>query len=390
MKLHGESLSILPNIYDCAVNPDIWGNTLEIGAQKLGAKGAILLVIDQHADAGLQLNHYSKIWSRAPERVKMYNREYAHYEKPVWDKLNSTPKQNLILDTTFWADESNLLERPDYKYLRENVGIVHKCAARLNDNMSWWDTLVVHFDKKLNSIPESAVEGINQILPHVAKSIELARAFDALKQQYNAVLSALDQVEIGLCIALENGDLVVRNAEANRILAEKDGIRFSNDGKIFVHNTKMNAQLQNAIQQVSQTACGENATHELLFLFQRDSGSAELLIEVAPLRDYQEELERNLSGALITLIDPSNPQSFNSARAVSAYKLTPAEGLICQLLVDGNSTATMAEKRNVSPETIRSQVKSVLQKMNCSRRSDLIRLVLKTTPPIKAATHQKT
>lgn len=377
-----KAMSVIPDIYDSAIESSIWGNTLEKGARALGAKGAILLIIDQRAEGGFQVNHFSQIWSRAPKRAAMYNEKYAHHEKPVWDRLFSQPKQNLILDTEFWRDEPNLLERPDYQYLRENVGIAHKCAARLNDNLSWWDTLVVHFDKDLDHIPPNSVDGINHLLPHVAKSVELARAFDQLRLQYNAVLSALDHVEIGLCIALPNGDLVVRNSEANRILDEKDGIRLSSDGKLFCHDSERNAQLQLAIKDACLTAIGENSTHEILFVNERKSGKASLLLEVSPLSDYSAELERGLKGALITLIDPSNTQPFSVERAAVAYKFTPAETAVSRLLVEGNSTNMMAEKRNVSPETIKSQVKSVLQKTTCKRRSDLIRLVLRTTPPI--------
>ena len=383
MQANQEVLSVLPNIYDSAVDSSVWGNTLEKGAHAIGAKGAILLIIDQRPEGQYQVNHFSKIWTRAPERVQMYNEKYGHYEKPVWDKLFTMPKQNLVLDTDFWADEPNLLERPDYRYLRENVGIVHKCAARLNDNMSWWDTLVVHFDEQQKSIPRQSISNISHLLPHVAKSVELSRAFDLLRQQHNAVLAALDHVKVGMCIALQNGDLVVRNSEANRILDEKDGLRVSPDGKLFCHQSERNAQLQSAIEDATKTACGKHTTHELLLINERSSKNESLLTEVAPLSDYSAELEPHLKGALVTIIDPSNSQPFSVDKAAKAYGLTAAEAEVCRLLVDGNSTNLMAEKRDVSPETIKTQVKSVLQKTACNRRSDLIRLILKTTPPIE-------
>ncbi len=382
MLAHEDSLSVLPDIYDSAVESSIWGNTLEKSAHALGARGAILLIIDQRPEGRYQVNHFSRIWSRAPERAAMYTEKYGHYEKPVWDHLFTNPKQNLILDTDFWANEPDLRNRPDYQYLSENVGIVHKCAARLNDNMSWWDTLVVHFDQKLKAIPADSVAGIKQLLPHVAKSVELSRTFDILKEQYNAVLAALDHVEIGMCIALQNGDLVVRNAEANRILGEKDGLRLSSQGKLFSHQPERNAQLQKAIEEASQTAIGKNLTHEFLFVNERKSTEDPLLIEVAPLTDYSGELENQMKGALVTLIDPANTQPFSVDRAVIAYQLTKAEGEVCQLLVEGNATSVIAEIRSVSPETIKTQVKSIFRKTACTRRSDLIRLVLKTTPPI--------
>jgi len=375
-------LSTLPMIYDSAINADIWGDTLERGAANIGAKGALLLIIDQRPEGAFQINHFSNIWSLAPERAAMYNEKYSHYEKPVWDKLFSSPKQSLILDTEFWKDEPDLLERPDYRYLKNNVGIVHKCAARLNDNLSWWDTLVVHFDEKYSAIPASSVQSIRAMVPHVAKSVELGRSFEILKSQYRAVLSALDYVQIGLCIALEDGTIIVRNEEADRILSANDGIKLDKNKKLNCKNTEKNAALGHAIKSTGMTANGTSALPEAIFSIARPSGLKSLLIEVAPLRDYDRELESNLHGALVSIIDPENSAPFSAKKVAIAYKLSAAESEVCALLVEGLSNLDIADIRNVSPETIKSQVKSIFSKTNCQRRSDLIRLVLKTTPAI--------
>ena len=379
-------LSTLPMIYDSAINADVWGDTLERGAANIGAKGALLLIIDQRPEGAFQIDHFSNIWSRAPERAAMYNEKFSHYEKPVWDTLFSSPKQSLILDTEFWKDDPDLFDRPDYRYLKENVGIVHKCAARLNDNLSWWDTLVVHFDKQYSAIPDASVRAIKAILPHVAKSVELGRSFEILKSQYRAVLSALDYVQIGLCIALEDGTIIVRNEEAERILRECDGIKLDKTKKLYCQDTEKSAAIGQAIKVTGMTANGTCAMSEAIFSIDRPSGLKSLLIEIAPLRDYDRELESNLHGALVSIIDPENSAPFSARKVAIAYKLSAAESEVCALLVEGRSNLDIADIRNVSPETIKSQVKSILSKTNCQRRSDLIRLVLKTTPAIISRT----
>jgi len=185
----------LPGIYDSAIDVNNWGDTLESSAHNLGAKGALLLIVDKVASGGFEIMHHSKIWMGASEGADLYNQEYAHYEAPVWEALEAGPKQSLILSTEFWKHEPDIRSRPDYQFLKGAVGICHKCAARLNDNMSWNDTLVVHFDDALNEIPQVAVNSINMLLPHVAKSVELGRAFNELKSSYQAVLTALDYVD---------------------------------------------------------------------------------------------------------------------------------------------------------------------------------------------------
>jgi len=248
--------------------------------------------------------------------------------------------------------------------------------------MSWWDSLTIHLDEKHETIPDYTITATAQLLAHAAKSVELSRPFNLLRSNYNAVLSALDHVEIGLCIALRDGEVIVRNTEADRILEERDGLTITDDGKLNSLFPDQDAQLKQAIATASDTAQGENSSHELFMVTPRRSGGESLLVEISPLTDHPRELDAGMAGALITLIDPLNSKPFSVSRTATAYKLSPVESEVCRLLVEGLSTQAMADTRNVSPETIRTQIKSVLQKTGCARRSELIRLALKTSPPV--------
>ena len=87
MDVHKEALAVLPSIYDSAIQSSNWGETLEESAHRLSAKGALLLIIDQHPEGAFQVSHFSNIWSRAPKNAAIYNQQFGHYEKPVWDEL---------------------------------------------------------------------------------------------------------------------------------------------------------------------------------------------------------------------------------------------------------------------------------------------------------------
>jgi len=381
--MSNEALVNLPSIYDAAVNSSTWGESLESTAYNIGAKGALILLIEKHGDNVFQVGHFSNIWSRAPERAKTYNEQYSHYEKPVWEALDAMPRQQLILDTEFWKDEPDLRNRPDYRFLSERVGICHKCAARLNDNESWFDSLVIHFDEKLDIIPKQSIHFINALLPHVAKSIELGRAFDLLRANYQAVLTALDYIDIGICIALPDGTIVVANDEATRIFDGKDGVSLGKDRKLHCRDKELEARFFQAIARTSSTAVGEATTPEVLFSVSRASGLHDFLIEVAPLRDHAAELETNLQCAIITIVDPENTNHIDIEKVAQAYHLTQTEAVVCEYLVRGWSTRQIADERSVSPETVKTQVKSIMAKTDCAHRSAIIRLALKASPPVR-------
>lgn len=57
------------------------------------------------------------------------------------------------------------------------------------------------------------------------------------------------------------------------------------------------------------------------------------------------------------------------------YDLSPAEARVAVKLADGCSITRIAQELNVSAHTIRSQVKSILQKTGAARQSDFVALV---------------
>jgi DNA-binding CsgD family transcriptional regulator len=204
----------------------------------------------------------------------------------------------------------------------------------------------------------------------------------ALERHYNTALSILDRVQIGLCVALENGFIVIKNTEADKIFAVGNNLMLDRRGVLACKNVKQNGELRRVIKLMSRVGSPELSTYEMLC--ESDKGNAEdaLLIEIIPLQYRQEESTDLLHGALLTLINPLQ-RSFSTARATAMFGLTVKEGLVCEMLVEGKTGREIAKSRNVSPETIKTQVKSVFRKTNSSSRSELIKRLLALSPPIE-------
>ncbi len=125
-----------------------------------------------------------------------------------------------------------------------------------------------------------------------------------------------------------------------------------------VSDSDQNAQLANAIKSAATTSIGQGSTAEILLTINRNGSTHPLIVEVSPIRDSGGELEKHLSGAMVTLIDPDNYTVFSTRRVVEAFGLTEAESIVCRYLVDGWSNPDIAEDRNVSIETIKKKVTS--------------------------------
>lgn len=136
------------------------------------------------------------------------------------------------------------------------------------------------------------------------------------------------------------------------------------------------------LRDAALTAGGEAARHEVLAVVRRPSGAEPLLVEVAPLGDSAGKIGAALAGALVTLIDPENAPSFDITRFAALHGLTVAEADVCTYMVRGLTGRAIAERRRTSLQTVKSQMSSGLAKAGAARRSELIRLVVRTLPPI--------
>ncbi len=78
---------------------------------------------------------------------------------------------------------------------------------------------------------------------------------------------------------------------------------------------------------------------------------------------------------LLVLIDLDQPTGAPGRQLMQLFHLSPAEADIAIQLSQGLRIRTIAEKRGVKVDTVRVQVKHLLQKLDASRQSDIVGLV---------------
>ena len=69
----------------------------------------------------------------------------------------------------------------------------------------------------------------------------------------------------------------------------------------------------------------------------------------------------------------------NAVNSISTEHLTPAESQVLHLLSDGMDGSEIAHYRNVSKETVKSQIKSLLHKTHCRHQNELLSRLLELT-----------
>lgn len=383
MKADAKCYRALELIYDTAVRPGAWRRALDATAHATEAEGAILVIRGKRA-VGKDLSMVSSRYldfSRTPAGW-YYNAWLSRHQNQDWDFLKSQPALQPIPDLATGLDTQQLDNRVDYAFLRKRLGISRRLGVRLNTDTVWFDAISIGFQKDIQSIPNPALQKSRFLIPHLTKALELGRMFTLLKARYKATLTALDKVQAGIVLTLPDGQILVRNAEADRILGLGDGIGLGRDERFIAGEPDLTAKINTVIASVSETAKGRESRAGALIAIPRPSHLDPFLLDIAPISDADGDLDRDLDGALVTLIDPDSVPYLRLERFTKIHGLTGAEEEVCEWILEGFTIAQIAEKRGTSPTTAKNQVASVLSKTGVHSRLELIRLILRVLPPV--------
>lgn len=378
-----KSAAALPLIYETVTNPGRWRRTLDTMADALEAK-AIALLIRQPGTMTRDKQMLSSAYLdfiRSPAGI-YYGLWLSKLQNPDWDYLARQPSWRLTQDTETGLSADVLDSRADYRMLRRKVGVGRRWGVKFNADRLWFDAASIALPDGQAAAPASLAPQLNILLPHLTKAIELGRTFGLLKERYRAVLAALDYIKIGIAVALPSGELIVRNAELDRVLDLQDGLTVNASGCLVMGGKDLDAEVQAGIKVMSDAAAGKSHKTEHLVAVPRPSGEPSFLLEVAPLVDSSAEIEPGMQGALISVVDPVSVPDVDMRRFVTLYNLTRAEAEVCKLMLLGLTTEAIAERRDVSPLTVKNQISGIFSKVGVARRSEFIRLVMKLLPPV--------
>ncbi len=375
----------LNEIYNSAITPANWTVGLDLAVEHVGSLSAALVGFDATSTSAYSFQVMSAHVRNkvTPQDMEYWQSELSTYDEPSYRHSLTLPVRTVYSDAELTNDISELESRPDYVFLRERFGIGHRrLGARLIDNNRYMTVVSFQFPVDTESVSGYKTQ-IEQIIPHMAKSLELGIIYERLHSRYQAVLSAIDRVGVGMCIVDSQCNALVSNAEAERIFDSGKGVYKSSIGTISCNNNTSAGELYTGIKAaLLQQESTDSLRAETVIVVREESTDDPVVIDVSPLSDHLQEIDPNASMALVRLVDIDSRKFCSTVAFAKAYALSKSEEQVCTLLLDGLTNQEIADSRGTSIETIKSQVKAILSKSNTESRLLLIRKILQTDPPV--------
>ncbi|MEO0978546.1 MAG: LuxR C-terminal-related transcriptional regulator [Pseudomonadota bacterium] len=378
---------ILISIYDAAISQNYWREALDKCAWSVGATGGMLYEFSNLQQVKFALNETNSALHAVSSLLAEYNQllsegKGSNYDQEGLGATHETERFNVLLDSDIWTLDEAYLARPEVQ-IGLRAGFLRRLLVNLSDDPNTFRGAIFLYDDKLkNGVPSSGIGVARQLAPHLAKAVELNRLTFELRRRYDAALTVLDKIDTGILILTEKSEIVLKNRAAEDLFAAEDSLTISRANTVSILIPEVVAELNDAVNSIACTAAGENDEAGRLVQIPRRSGAAPLLAVVSPLRDAEMELEMNLSGVLVTLIDPLKPMKVQSGILSKAYSLSNSEKRLVEFVLRGQTNKEIATELGLSPETIKSQLSSLFEKCGCRNRIAFVWRVFQFAPPI--------
>lgn len=372
----------LPHIYDIATSEQNWTTAMDHFCD-VGDSRGVAIYASNNTEFDFNLAATNAFYSAYPEEVTRYLTKFRHYDEQSVPYIIGCNPFRFVADEEIWPNLDVVKGRDDIYYLRDAFGVDRRGGINISGDPSWHAVLSFQFGLGNNNPLQLEKSDVEFLSRHLGKAVEINRFCSQLRRRYNAVLSVLDHINVGLCVALKSGEVIARNRQAARIFEGRDGISLDLYNHIKLKEDIATAALRQFIQDCAGTATGEGDTIDNMVLSNRLSNKDPYLIEVSPLRDGDDELNDNVSGALVMIVDPADPPDISSQAMSELFKLSNAETEIASLLLDGKSTQEIADVRAVTINTAKNQCKAIYAKTGVCNRVQLVRKAVSISPPIK-------
>jgi DNA-binding response OmpR family regulator/DNA-binding CsgD family transcriptional regulator len=229
-----------------------------------------------------------------------------------------------------------------------------------------YDMLLATINTRLSQVSRirtGAVQRAEEAWRDVLVSSQDRSSLDALR----VATLTFDRFMIGVVIVDKAGEVRIMNKEAERILADDDGLaRVQN--QLRGASPRQTTRLHECI-----AAAADEDTADEIIAFPRVSGGRPILVLVPSQRLSNQSDPENV---VLLVIDTEQRTKISGDTLVRLYNLTPSETRVALMVIDGKRLDQIAEELEVAQTTVVFHLKNLFRKTDTHRQADLVRVLL--------------
>jgi len=188
-----------------------------------------------------------------------------------------------------------------------------------------------------------------------------------------AGFEALDLLGIGFVVCGADGQLLVINQTAERIVKANDGLEVDSDGRLRT-TVECDPPFGELLQRVAE-ARGEG---EVALAVRRSSAKRPLTLLLRSSKGHPQGAGSVSPAALVLILDSALPANTVEAELRQLYRLTHTETRLAKLLMEGLTLDDCCAALGIRRTTGRMHLRNLFAKIGVRRQSELVSLLMKS------------
>ncbi len=354
--------AIIREIYEASVNHGAWERVLVQVADLINATGGYLLIVDQ-----IKRCPIFSVVGRLPKKSdRQQCTTYYHQLDANLHQLRDSPTSQWVFDQ-FYFHEGAV---PSNKLAADLLLRYGRCWTAAN-RLAELDGLevIIGFQRgtaqpAFGPLEAAALQGMSE---HLRLAAHLMLKTLPHTQKVHSGFGILDQISHAVVVTDCENRIYFANRVAGSFFRMADGL--------VTRNHKLHSLLNDrALTTQIRAAVTEGKIGALSI--PRPSKRPSYNLIISPLTSATSPVHMHQrASALIQIANPDHHPVLMTDLLASLYKLTPAETRLTLRLFDGVTPAEYALEAEISIATVRTQIRSVLDKTHTRRQAELIKLL---------------
>ena len=374
---------LVHRIYDAAMEPSHWPDTMEAIAQACEASRSVMFTpmhVPNQGGFAMDFN--------LPATVVERWASPAGLEDPY---AAASLERGLFTDgTTMTGTElvpfEALVKTPFYRHTFQPMDVGQVCSSIVFDAVDAHKiptVLLVYRPERDPLFDRMQVEILRRLNLHVSRALGVMFHLRDSAFQVAASHTALDRLAAGVVLLDAHGRVQFCNAAAEQHLREGRAVSLKGNaggrGQLGLvarlHHSE--AQFQKAVRDAVSPLASVPDHFSNALLLPDAEGKPSCVLHVAPLGQTSAlAMGVEAPRAVLFLYDLAAASRVPPGLLSELFGLTPAEARAALQMLQGGTAEDMAQRLGVTPHTFKSQLKTVYAKSGTHRQADLLKMLL--------------
>lgn len=360
---------LIGDIYDAALDPQLWTHALEGSCSFIGGFSAVLY----WHDAATERSAIMHSFNQNPHYLRLYFEKYL--------PMNPMFPAAIFMEPGVVHTSDDLVPREEFnktRFYREwckPQGIVEALAANLERGLTSSALFNIQWGENDGPLDDGVRHRAELVVPHFQRAVAIGRLFDQHKMVEAVLTETLDHVEAGVFLVNPKGNLVFVNAEGEAMLDEGKILRRRNDtlGAVV-------AEADRALRDIFATtekgdiSVGTGGVAVPLSTSPTDRWFAHVLPLTSGARQKAGSRFDATAAVFVRKASLANPTPLEGLGKL--YGLTASEIRVLDAVSKVSGVKAIAEMLGISQATVKTHLHHLFRKSGTRRQSDLVKLAV--------------